>query len=76
MVTMVVPAFTTHSFSMSQRVLILSVDAVRNVGFSPSNRYLLDASAPATCNVAPPGYYMLFVVYGGIPSKGEWIQLI
>lgn len=76
MVTMVVPAFTTHSFSMSQRALILSVDAVRNVGFSLSNRYLLDASAPATRNVAPPGYYMLFVVYRGIPSKGEWIQLI
>lgn len=75
-VTMVVPAFTTHSFSMSQRVLILSVDALRSVGLLSSNRYLLDASAPVSRNVAPPGYYMLFVVYGGIPSRGEWIQLI
>ncbi|KAJ1693186.1 hypothetical protein LUZ63_009884 [Rhynchospora breviuscula] len=76
MVTMIVPAFTTHSFAMSQRVLILSVDAVRNVGLLPSDRYVVDASSPASRTVAPPGYYMLFVVYGGVPSKGEWVQLI
>ena len=36
----------------------------------------LKVTAPANPNVAPPGYYMLFIVDGnGVPSEAEFIQL-
>jgi hypothetical protein len=30
---------------------------------------------PATAVLAPPGYYMLFVVNGHIPSEGIWVKI-
>ncbi|KAJ3692690.1 hypothetical protein LUZ60_011785 [Juncus effusus] len=74
-VTMVAPTFTTHSFSMSQRVLVLSVKSVRKgVGFF-KERYTMDVFSPASADVAPPGYYMVFVVHDDVPSRGKWVQL-
>ncbi|KAJ3410544.1 hypothetical protein HDV05_003646 [Chytridiales sp. JEL 0842] len=31
--------------------------------------------SPPNANIAPPGWYLCFVVVDGIPSIGEWIQL-
>ena len=50
----------THSFDMDQRLIELS--------FTKGNG-VLTATAPPTGNIAPPGYYMLFVLNSaGVPS--------
>ncbi|PKA53067.1 hypothetical protein AXF42_Ash018975 [Apostasia shenzhenica] len=71
-VTMVAPAFTTHSFSMNQRLLILESEAATSAGGSS---YDVTSTAPSTATAAPPGYYMLFVVNAGIPSEGAWVHI-
>lgn len=60
----------THSVNMDQRYVPLE--------FTPAvglpNRLL--AQAPSSPTLAPPGYYMLFLVDGdGVPSVAEMIQL-
>ncbi|KAL6005699.1 hypothetical protein ACLOJK_006270 [Asimina triloba] len=71
-ITMVAPSFTTHSCSMNQRLLVLAVDRVHQVS---SEGYIAEGSTPATENLAPPGYYLLFVVHGGVPSRGKWLHV-
>ncbi|KAL9172729.1 hypothetical protein ABFS82_03G066700 [Erythranthe guttata] len=72
MVTMVAPSFTTHSFSMNQRLLVLTRADLKPVGKST---YQIRVDTPGSGNLAPPGYYMLFVVHQDIPSEGVWIQI-
>lgn len=71
-VTLVAPSFTTHSFAMNQRVLVLDVTAVQEV--APSV-YKVTVRGPPSLTVAPPGYYMLYVVHAGIPSVAVWVQV-
>ncbi|XP_072980393.1 aldehyde oxidase GLOX1-like [Typha angustifolia] len=71
-VTMVAPAFATHSFSMNQRVLELDFGRVRRVR---GKGHVVEGFSPANSALAPPGYYMLFVVYGGVPSHAKWVQI-
>ncbi|RVW91590.1 Aldehyde oxidase GLOX1 [Vitis vinifera] len=71
--TMVAPSFTTHSFSMNQRLLLLAVNRVRRMS---SGSYAVEGDAPASAAFAPPGYYQLFVVYEGVPSVGKWLALL
>ncbi|KAF5734952.1 putative Galactose oxidase precursor [Tripterygium wilfordii] len=70
--TMVAPSFTTHSFSMNQRVLFLAVDGVEKKRNGGS---VIKANAPATAALAPPGYYLLFVVGDGVPSTAIWVHI-
>ncbi|KAL0360953.1 UNVERIFIED_CONTAM: Aldehyde oxidase GLOX1 [Sesamum radiatum] len=57
-VTMVAPPFTTHSFSMNQRLLV------------PTNSIGISASVTLGSNIlAPSGYYLPFVVYREVPSQ-------
>ncbi|XP_042021042.1 aldehyde oxidase GLOX1-like [Salvia splendens] len=72
MVTMIAPAFATHSFSMNQRLLILDGWDVKAVGRS---KYQLRVRMPGSGNFAPGGYYLLFVVHRDIPSEGIWIHI-
>ncbi|KAG8389903.1 hypothetical protein BUALT_Bualt01G0027300 [Buddleja alternifolia] len=72
MVTMVAPPFTTHSFSMNQRLLILSGGNVTTVG---NSTYQVRVMTPDSGNLAPSGYYILFVVHRDIPSVGIWIRI-
>ncbi|KAJ4835960.1 hypothetical protein Tsubulata_037126 [Turnera subulata] len=72
-VTMVAPSFTTHSFSMNQRLLVLGNEGVTNVG--PA-RYDVQVTAPPSGVIAPSGYYMLFVVHQNIPSEGIWVKIM
>ena len=61
----------THSFDMDQRYvgLAFSVEASSS---SPS----LKVSGPRNSNIAPPGYYMLFLVNkSGTPSLATWVQV-
>jgi hypothetical protein len=60
------PGATTHADEMSARHVELAVTATGG-GFT--------ATAP-TAAVAPPGYYMLFVLTAnGIPSPASWVHV-
>jgi hypothetical protein len=64
--------FTTHSFSMGQRMLKLNLAAAVRVG---ANTYSVAVTAPPNGNIAPPAYYMLFPLTQGIPGKAAWIKV-
>ncbi|XP_010416450.1 PREDICTED: aldehyde oxidase GLOX-like isoform X1 [Camelina sativa] len=72
-VTMVYPSFNTHSFSMSQRLLVLDHVLFLRIGLS--RIYEVSVRTPSSVNLAPPGYYMVFVVNQNIPSEGVWVRL-
>lgn len=61
------PGATTHAVEMNARRVPLAVTAT-STGFT--------ASAPASAAVAPPGWYMLFVLTAdGIPSVAKWVHV-
>ncbi|KAG5559317.1 hypothetical protein RHGRI_009005 [Rhododendron griersonianum] len=65
--TLLHPPFTTHGYSQSQRMLVLEpVSYVNGV---------ITAVAPASGKLAPPGYFILYVVHRGVPSRGMWVQI-
>ncbi|KAK7321792.1 hypothetical protein VNO77_32736 [Canavalia gladiata] len=72
-VTMLAPPFNTHSFSMNQRLLVLELSNVTNVG---GPMYEIIVTMPGSAVLAPPGFYLLFVVHREIPSEGIWIQIL
>ena len=63
------PAATTHGYDMNQRHVELAVSSiVEGVG--------INVVAPPSANVAPPGYYMLFLLNGqGVPSVSRPVRL-
>ncbi|GKA22775.1 aldehyde oxidase GLOX-like protein [Tanacetum coccineum] len=71
--TMVAPSFNTHSFSMNQRLLFLDRDNITKVDAKWS--YEVGVVAPPSSNVAPAGYYLLFLVHKNIPGEGVWIHV-
>nr|XP_043623165.1 aldehyde oxidase GLOX [Erigeron canadensis] len=73
MVSLVAPSFTTHSFAMNQRVLFLHIADVAQLSVFG---YRVTVRAPSSPNIAPPGYYMLFVVHDGIPGQSVWVKLL
>jgi hypothetical protein len=59
---------TTHSFDAGQRLVDLDIDS-RTGG-------MLRARVPNNPNLAPPGWYMLFLVdQDGVPSVSRWIHV-
>ncbi|KAI9113252.1 hypothetical protein K1719_015777 [Acacia pycnantha] len=72
-VTMLAPPFNTHSFSMNQRLLVLDVIQVSNFG---NLTYGVEVATPGSSVLAPPGFYLLFVVHQEIPSEGIWLQIL
>ena len=59
---------TTHAFDNSQRLVDLPINARAQAG--------LTVQAPATPTLAPPGWYMLFLVdQSHIPSTATWIHI-
>ncbi|XP_021743512.1 aldehyde oxidase GLOX-like [Chenopodium quinoa] len=73
-VTMISPPFNTHSFSMSQRLLVLTNATPAKP--MDSGRFQVNVRTPGSINIAPPGFYMLFVVHQNVPSVGIWVQLM
>ncbi|XVF57301.1 hypothetical protein PTKIN_Ptkin06aG0194300 [Pterospermum kingtungense] len=71
-VNLVAPSFATHSFSMNQRMISLKIVGV--TGVAPYT-YGLTVAGPSTAEIAPPGYYLLFVVHAGVPSSGMWVKI-
>ncbi|KAG6520736.1 aldehyde oxidase GLOX-like [Zingiber officinale] len=74
-VTMLSPSFATHSFSMNQRLLILEAEETAPAVEEDEWVYEVAVVAPRSAFIAPPGYYMLFIVNGGIPSEGIWVHI-
>jgi hypothetical protein len=66
---LIAPGSTTHATDMNQRLVPLKLkDYTPGVG--------LNVFAPPNAAVAPPGYYMVFVIDStGVPSKAEWVRL-
>jgi fibronectin type 3 domain-containing protein len=67
------PGSVTHAFDMEQRLIGLC-------GPSPqppcTGAGTLNLTSPPNGNIAPPGYYMLFLLdSAGVPSKAQFIQL-
>jgi len=62
------PGSSTHSFDMEQRLVSLA--------FKPGATGTVRASAPPNGSIAPPGYYMLFLInQAGVPSTAKFIHL-
>ena len=59
------PGFHTHGQAMGQRMVVMK--AVAGTGIS--------VGAPSNASVMPMGVYLMFVVQGGVPSEGVWIEL-
>jgi hypothetical protein len=72
-VAAVAPAFATHSFGMNQRVVELAVGRVAQLDVRV---YEAEVAAPPTPGIAPPGYYLWFVVHAGVPSSAAvWVRM-
>lgn len=64
---LVAPASTTHAVDMNQRYVPLASTPVAGG---------MDVKAPPNGRVAPPGYYMLFLLDGrGVPSVARFVRL-
>jgi hypothetical protein len=62
------PGVTTHGIEMHARNVALALTRRGSSG--------LDLVAPPTANVAPPGWYMLFVLNDkGVPSVARWVHV-
>jgi hypothetical protein len=62
------PGAVTHAFNQAQRHVGCAIASATGT--------TVHATAPPNGNVAPPGYYLLFVVdQDRIPSTGVWIRL-
>jgi hypothetical protein len=58
---------TTHAFNMNQRYVPLAFSAGSGS---------LSVTAPANATLAPPGYYMLFIIgTNGAPSVAAIVRL-
>jgi hypothetical protein len=67
-VVLVRPGTPTHAFDMEQRLVGLSFTAGSG---------LLNVTPPPNGNIAPPGYYMLFVLNSaGVPSVARFVRLV
>ncbi|XP_015896740.3 aldehyde oxidase GLOX1 [Ziziphus jujuba] len=71
-VTMVSPSYTTNSFSMNHRELVLEPERVTQI---VQNVYEVEVTTPAFRNLAPPGFYLLFVLHQEIPSEGITVMI-
>jgi Domain of unknown function (DUF1929) len=68
-VTMLALGSVTHGFNMGQRFIELACTP-------NTNNTSLTVTPPANAKLAPPGYYMLFVLNGsGVPSVAKFVQL-
>src|SRR5437879_548735 len=67
-ISLIRPGLTTHSFNGTQRLV--------DVPFTLVPPDTVNADVPAERNVAPPGWYMLFLTdHDGVPSMGHWVHL-
>jgi hypothetical protein len=62
------PGAVTHGYNMSQRGIECVITA--------AGGGTVDAVAPPNALLAPPGWYLLFILDASrVPSEGRWIRL-
>lgn len=66
-ISLVALSSTTHHYNTDQRLLWIQV-----LGRTSNT---ITVSAPINRRLAPPGFYMLHVLDGGVPSKAAIVQL-
>ena len=67
-VALIKPGSMTHAFDMDQRYVELEI--------TQKATNSLTVKAPVDAHIAPPGYYMLFLLSdGGVPSEAEFVHL-
>jgi hypothetical protein len=68
-ISLIKPSAATHSLDTEQRVVDVRWHAVPRTG-------LVELKMPTDPNIAPPGWYMLFVTTSdGVPSEASWIKI-
>jgi hypothetical protein len=66
-VTVIKAGAATHEINSDQRSIPLTFAAAGGT---------ITAQSPANANVAPPGYYLLFIVnINGVPSVAPWLRI-
>jgi hypothetical protein len=68
-VSMLAAVSSTHGNSMGQRTLFLDVSC------SGGKSAKCTLTAPPNAHVAPPGWYMIFVLDGPMPGPSHWIRI-
>ncbi|PNH00956.1 Galactose oxidase [Tetrabaena socialis] len=68
-VVLMAPSSTTHSTNFNQRAVGLRI-------LSDDNSGTLVVQGPPNRNIAPPGWYMLFLLSGQAYSGSMWVQLL
>ncbi|XP_058003823.1 aldehyde oxidase GLOX isoform X2 [Hevea brasiliensis] len=53
------------------RMVVLRIISITH---ESSDMHTLSAVGPSTAEIAPAGYYLLFVLHGDIPSTGAWVK--
>jgi Galactose oxidase-like, Early set domain len=67
------PAAVTHSSDPNQREVALPI---KGVAGPSGERKALEVGLTSNPNLAPPGYYMVFLVNsGGVPSEAQWVHV-
>jgi hypothetical protein len=66
-VALIRPTSTTHCLNTDQRYVGLPIEA--------RGLTTLTARVPANPNLAPPGYYMLFILRDGVPSVARFVRV-
>ena len=67
------PGSTTHAFDMEQRIVGLCGPSPE---LSCTGSGSITLTAPPNGNIAPPGFYMLFLLdSAGVPSKAQFVDL-
>ncbi|CAG8959276.1 hypothetical protein HYFRA_00013045 [Hymenoscyphus fraxineus] len=69
-ISMMAAVSSTHGNSMGQRTLFLQVGCA-----GAANAATCTITTPPTAHVAPPGWYMIFVLDGPTPSEAEWVRI-
>jgi hypothetical protein len=66
-VVLIRPSSVTHSVNFEQRRIPLVISA---------SKKSLQATAPSAASIAPPGYYMMFIIdNNGVPSVAKMVKL-
>jgi hypothetical protein len=66
-VALIRPSSTTHCLNTDQRYVGLAI--------TERSANQITVHLPDDPNLAPPGYYMLFILRDGIPSVASWLRL-
>ncbi|KAA6429206.1 MAG: hypothetical protein FRX49_00602 [Trebouxia sp. A1-2] len=66
-VVMVRQSAVTHSIHMDLRMVALNITS--------ATAGVAHLTAPPDATIAPPGYYMLFIMYLGVPAVASWVHV-